>query len=359
MLIYIFEYFMVFTFIAFSRTILAENSGVSKVLSHYFYFISSTFLFLISALRYEVGTDFFGYYNFINGVSIQDIKNFEILYNLLAIISKSILNNGQFFIAVIAFLTIFNISYSIYKLSPYAEISLIIFFGLGYYFNTFNVVRQYLAISLIILAISFWYNEKKRLGLLMLIPPILIHFSSLIFVVIFIMLNLIKENKIIYTFFMLLIILSSLVLYMKPSLFYDFIFIRDYRFYLESEFVKVGANFIWVILEVIILLFYAFFNHKSKVFHQRNNLLDLAVPFSLLSIIFSFFGLRGMLFNRLALYFNIFHIFFIPLTIKNIQDSFTRRLVYLIIVIVAFFGMMLFLERGLAGVVPYKTFLSK
>lgn len=187
---------MVFTFIAFSRTILAENSGVSKVLSHYFYFISSTFLFLISALRYEVGTDFFGYYNFINGVSIQDIKNFEILYNLLAIISKSILNNGQFFIAVIAFLTIFNISYSIYKLSPYAEISLIIFFGLGYYFNTFNAVRQYLAISLIILAISFWYNEKKRLGLLMLIPPILIHFSSLIFVVIFIMLNLIKENKI-------------------------------------------------------------------------------------------------------------------------------------------------------------------
>ena len=186
--------------------------------------------------------------------------------------------------------------------------------------------------------------------------PVFIHFSSIIFVVFFALVNLIKKRKVIYYPFIFLTIFISLLFYLKPNLFYNYIFILGYEVYLESRFIVTGSNIIWVIIEICIFLFYCTFNYHSKSFYNEN-ILYLSIPFSLLSIVFTFLGFQGLIFNRIATYFNIFHIIFIPLTVENIRDTHLRRIVYALILIVSFMGMILFLGRNLAEVVPYQIFL--
>gem|GEM_PF-3556432 len=356
MVIYIYESIIVFHLILLSRMLSKDYSNKSRLLSYYLYFIAGMFLWIISAFRYGVGTDFFTYYNSINQLDIKNVKNFEYVFYFIKVFSKNIADNGQFFIALIAFLTIFYLCLAIYKLSPYPEMSIMVFLGLGHYFSSFNGIRQYLAISLILYALSLFYSGKKKSSILFLILPVFIHFSSIIFVVFFALITLIKKRKVIYYPFIFLTIFISLLFYLKPNLFYNYIFILGYEVYLETKYIVTGSNIIWVIIEICIFLFYCAFNYHSKSFYNEN-ILYLSIPFSLLSIAFTFLGLQGLIFNRIATYFNIFHIIFIPLTVENIRDTHLRRIVYALILIVSFMGMILFLGRNLSEVVPYQIFL--
>jgi len=187
--------------------------------------------------------------------------------------------------------------------------------------------------------------------------PVFIHFSSIIFVVFFALVNLIKKRKVIYYPFIFLTIFISLLFYLKPNLFYNYIFILDYEAYLKSKFIVTGSNIIWVIIEICIFLFYCTFSYHSKSFYNEN-ILYLSIPFSLLSITFTFIGFQGLSFNRIVTYINIFHVIFIPLTVENIRDTHLRRIVYALILIVSFMGMILYLGRNLAEVVPYQIFLG-
>ena len=356
LVIYIYESISVFLLILLSRILSKDYSNKSRLLSYFLYFIAGMFLWIISAFRYGVGTDFFNYYNSINQLDIKNVKNFEYVFYFIKVFSKNIADNGQFFIALTAFLTIFYLCLAIYKLSPYPEMSIMVFLGLGHYFSSFNVMRQYLAISLILYALSLFYSGKKKRSIFFLILPVFIHFSSIIFVVFFVLVNLIKKRKAIYYLFIFLTIFISLLFYLQPNLFYKYIFILDYEVYLDSKYSVTGSNIIWVVIETCIFLFYCTFNYHSKSFYNEN-ILYLSIPFSLLSIVFTFFGLQGLIFNRIATYFNIFHIIFIPLTVENIRDTHLRRIVYALILIVSFVGMILYLGRNLSEVVPYQIFL--
>jgi len=183
LVIYIYESIIVFLLILLSRILSKDYSNKSRLLSYFLYFIAGMFLWIINAFRYGVGTDFFNYYNSINQLDIKNVKNFEYVFYFIKVFSKNIADNGQFFIALTAFLTIFYLCLAIYKLSPYPEMSIMVFLGLGHYFSSFNVMRQYLAISLILYALSLFYSGKKKRSIFFLILPVFIHFSSIFFVV--------------------------------------------------------------------------------------------------------------------------------------------------------------------------------
>lgn len=322
-------------------------------------FTSWGILWVVSAIRYGVGTDFWEYYNAINNIdNIKDVKNFEYLYYFIIQISKNIVNNGQFFIALMAFLTLFFLFLAISNLSPYPEISIIIFFGLGHYFTSFNAVRQYLAISIILYALSLYYTGKKKRSIIFLISPIFIHFSSVIFVILFIFVELIKNKRNIRNFFLLIFTLIILLFYSYPDLFYQYVFIADYEGYLSSPFAYTGANPIFIVIQLIIFLFYVIFIRIYKIDIKSSDLLSLAIPFSIFSLAFTFLGVRGLIFTRLATYFNIFHLIFIPQILSRVKDKQTRYIFYFILVIMGFFGMLLFLSRNLAEPLPYNTFLE-
>lgn len=127
-------------------------------------FLSSLPLFLLSALRYGIGTDYFyGYvpiFKTINSGNIQGTR-VEKGFVLLNYIVSRFTNDYQWIFVITSALFVFISFYVIGKYSKCTALSLIIWFLSYSYFNSYNIVRQSLACAMAMIAMPFLYSGKK------------------------------------------------------------------------------------------------------------------------------------------------------------------------------------------------------
>lgn len=145
-------------------------------------------LFILSALRYQVGTDFMTYFTVTSG-AIDITQNNYMLFeplNVWLIRIGYVLNSPQFYFVVAAFLTMMFFYKGIKKHSRDYFLSALCFIGFPMFFlESLNIVRQFVAISIVFYSITYIHDKKflKFLGCVFL--ACLFHVTAFVAVIMY------------------------------------------------------------------------------------------------------------------------------------------------------------------------------
>lgn len=314
-------------------------------------YCSFIILWVISGIRYEVGTDFSFYYTYINVVKSIDIKNNEYGMWLLGSFINSFTNNGQVFILITSLIIIFFLFKTIEKNSTYPEISILLLFGLGFYFTSLNILRQYIALSIVFYSLKYLFDKKYWRYSFLILLATMFHYSAIIAFGLIIVTKIQKQsivNRIltILAFVCFLAFYNKILLFLIPS---------QYSGYEDSEFLNKGANFIFFILYLVITIILHIFRKQLVQLNEKNEYYLFLI---LIGTGISLLGTQSLIIQRLASYFTISAIIILPDLIKIVKDKNLRIIAYLGIVGISFVGMYLFLSRNLGEVLPYNTFFN-
>lgn len=315
------------------------------------YMIWGVILVVIAGTRdIEVGTDTRSYNDIFETVGngtyapwVEPGWNF-VCFTIYSIISKSY----NTFLLLIAAITFFNYFYVFYKDSPYPFLSVFIFISLHIYTGSFNIMRQYLAMSFLILSWHLYYNHKKLKSIIPLLISFFFHYSTFFSIVSYLWNKLSLSSSKIVSILVVSFIIGSI---MNESILTIFTG-SSYAKFLATDTVF-RENSMIMILMVLAQNALTFI----VVILTKGELKD--------DFWFKLFVLSCVIFNltymvayaaRFYYVFSISQIVYIPLFMKKLKKSykFTAYAVLLIYMSAQFFRILI--PNG-NGIIPYNSYL--
>ncbi len=275
--------------------------------------------FLVSILRYDLGTDYLKRYvhDFNEMAQGRNIENLEIGFKLLIQFCLIFTTNPNILFVITSTIILGLIMYTIFTKSKNYILSILIFFLCGFFFNSLNLVRQYIAISLILFGYRFLLKEKKYYFAYILCTFIAMtmHSTSMI-AIILVFLNkkeIMNFKWLIPISFLILIINENLFELIKPI-------IQNTRFnvYLTGNMAKGEISILYILENFLVYIFMYYIYIKNKKVNQNGKEETLLLNVQGLSLLTTVCGACHMQFMRIALYFFIFQIISIPLFIYKI-----------------------------------------
>ena len=311
-------------------------------------------LSLIEGLRaFHVGTDTSAYVRMFES---QAFANYEIGYKWISIVIHSISTNASVYLLILAALTNGLIIWSIWKMSNNPNVSLFAYISLYYYFNSFNAVRQYIAVGFVLVAFVTLREKKYIKSGIAYLLAVSFHNTAvvgLLLIPIFILNNwkedtVSQKNGILRKLKNLVIpILIFIAFQFVFGYLYD-LFLRlfpQYAYYERtSSYLLQGTDAIQqkVLYSALLLLYVVLCDGE-----EWHLILSFAVT---LSFMLSYF--RAM--SRFLWYFDVFTIF----AIADMWDThvFTRqslRIFRCVIILLLFAFLLYYLSAGVMRVTPY------
>ncbi|WP_213525965.1 EpsG family protein [Paenibacillus sp. J31TS4] len=343
------------TFICLIAAIFSSR-GWGKTSKVIFLFVSFLILFGISGFRaHNIGNDTNSYINFyeIVGYSSLDYlwdfyyeKGFVLLNKYLHIIS----DNSQVLLITTSFIIISSMMVFIYKNSNIVWLSVYLFIVMMFFYSSMNIMRQYLAMSLLVHSFNFAHRKKPVQFSATILLATLFHKSSIIFGLVY-FLNKIKFSYKILCLFSLVVIL--LFNWFYP--FIEYIMIKTnqyggYTSYFDSN--KMG-NIINAVVYGMIFVFGLFIKYykesepeavkRENAVRGKGNLLTLI---AMITVGIAILSIRMSILGRMVEYFSIFLIIFLPNIISVIKKK-SIRIVSIILTVVffSFYNIIIFVYR--------------
>lgn len=326
----------------------------------YFLLTLAVFLALFSGIRYEsVGWDTENYYRIIGYAIDSNFNRYPTEPGLfiLAVLSSYIINSVNFVLFVVALLINGIIIYFIYDMRDRINISGSIFmYLLTSFILTLSGIRQWLAVSLILLSTKFLIENSKLTFYVLVFIAFLFHNSAIV-ALFFPFIKYIADNNIfnierkykktIFTIMLLFIVLIALVVTMGM-----FPFTKKYISYLVNLKPTGGGKVFYAKLISYVMLFYLIF---KKYVVLKSISTKYFLYFSFFGLILSIPGYYFLNIGRISWYFTIFEIMLIGALLKE-NNRMTYIFIFMIVSISVFLFLMDLIYNG-RGVVPYKTIL--
>jgi hypothetical protein len=312
-------------------------------------------LFTVSALRFDIGNDYYTYTQTAHEASVGGYVVTEVGFNYLVRIVYTVLN-GEYYeavFAIFAFVTLVIFLKAIQRQSVNFFDTFFLFMMLGIYFQTFNTVRYYLALSIAFYSMRYVLEKDYIKFVFVIILAALFHKSVLIVIPIYLIATLEWKKWQIITGF----IISGLCYVFKTQLLNLALIL--YPSYKDTIFLEGGTSITSVARIFVVLLLYGWF-----VVYYSKDKLDKEIRFygQLNMIAFvtgTFFSFLPVI-TRLVYYFSVNQILLIPLIISKIEDEKLRKKLRILIGIIAILYFMLFLlgaDKDGVGILPYKSWL--
>lgn len=313
---------------------------------------------VISGLRYySIGNDtstyFYGFKTILRyGIEAFSISRYEKGYILLNLIIGNFTDNFTIMLTVCALITNIFICNFIRKNSKCMCVSFLLFFFCRFFFSEMNIVRQYIAIGILLYSIKYIENKKllKYLGCVCIATAF--HYSAIFMILIYYLYDIKLNGKKIagmslitlivnYVFYSILVKLTSLL--------------GIYQGYV-SEFY--GSNKIGSIIAFIMyLVVYTFLSciTKYKKIAPKDNFFYNC---SFVLVLVSFLAIRMSVLSRITEYLSILMIVQIPNFIGYIKNVKKRVLLYFVVVVCfsVYCYSILYLRPNWNNVYPYKFF---
>lgn len=309
--------------------ILLNKKINNKFFSKYDCFII-ILLSLVCGLRYNVGSDYLLYQNAFNNLATYERMEFGV-----ATLIK-ILNGLGFsyntFLTIISFCTITFSYFSIKKYSKYPYQSLFLFICLGYYSMCFNGIRQMLAVSICLFSLKYLFNRKLFKYIICIGFAGTCHFTSLIMLPLYFIVDRIYSKKTLILFMMVSFILYFLYNPLLYAFTHMFPVYMPYYQKTSLTYWKPGVG-TYLIGTMHILMALIIIKYKNKIIKEDEknkfyiNLFFLSIPFYVLSF-------QNALVSRFTYYFAIYEIFLIPYIINIF---FIKKNKYITIIITILF----------------------
>lgn len=361
--------YILYFFVILSSFLLAFVSDVlrkrSTLLIVKLIFLSAVFLpVLISSLRYGIGTDYYSYtdiyfnlFNQYTGVIDAYLNSrYEIGWITLNFLVNILFDNSQFvFVVSSSLIWIFSFK-AIYDNKDKLSMGIAVLVLLCIFYNmSFNIVRQALAASVIMLSIKPLIDQKLVKYSLIIIIASTFHFTAIIMLPLYFVvngkvkgLNLIKKYSV-PLFFILFVI------FIQPI----FSFLTDFNFFSEYDSYKLdyrGFAKRDIILKLPIIVIILF--NLKKLKQQNNPMYKLGLIF-FLGVILSVLRSYAPYIDRVAIFFDISQVYIIAAIVKA-QTNKYKKLLYVQIVFLyyIFWFSFNFLYLGRHETVPYEWILN-
>lgn len=353
-------YFIIFIFyIIFS---LHEDSEIKYVGIVYFAIIS-IIIFYISLIlqpvvgdsyRYSKGFEYLGSMSLSQLFSIPPTKPYgtsEYGFRLLNWIFWHIYDNYKFFMTGL-FIIFLSIFYRAIKLlyKGYEKYYILFSFILYPYFIAFltSGKRQGLALALMLLAISYFMNEKNRSGYLALLSIPLIHYGSTVvipFLLLFIYLKRVAKDKILIVASLIYSISLIMSITELNNTFLDFSSYLNsdggsYNIYFNKEFAskihyKTGFRIDFTLFSFLPIILFIFF----KNYIDKEKLIKVKILLALYLLLNSIYQFMSMV--AFSDRFAAFSWFILPIVCYEILRAVHKQYAVLLTVVFLFFGVVL------------------
>lgn len=356
--------------------IFGAQKSKNKILKVILYICSVLPLFIVSALRYDLGTDYTkrylsAYKATVNGV---EVKSLEITFRYIVKICTTITTNPNILFIITSFIIIGLIMLTILTKSKNKILSVIILVLGGFYFESLNLVRQYVSIAIILFSSHFLLKNNWKYYILFILSVILatsIHTSAFVAIVIVIL------GKFTFVNWKWILPVSTAILIFNGQIMNVIIKIIELTEYAHYKEIAGEISYLNIIKNIFLFIAMQYVYNQSK----KQNKLEIADKFYLniqgLTLLVVCLGACNFQFSRIAIYFYIFQIMSIPHFIdklsvepfENIIKKLFKKetlkiklksLVYIGVVLL--FGVNLFYTNILNNdneVIPYKTILNK
>lgn len=315
-------------------------------------------LTLLGGLRgASVGTDTYDYirifnniknYNRLTKLFTLDIElGYVFLNKLIAVIG----GNSQTILFVTSGIISFGFLYFIKNHSKNIVLSVFLLLTLYYYYASFNAIRQYIAISILINSYRY-IKEKDFIGFIfIIILASLFHMSSLFFIPLYII-GLIK-----WDYLRVLILIGIFILvYFNLELIIDFgvKLFPKYQKYLGTDFFKGHTGIMYPIVNTTIFAFVTvvYFGKKGYL----NMHLNILYVINILIVLITLFSSKIYFATRLSWYLTPFHLIIIPNFLNQITEKRFNQIALILIIAMGIGYHTYCLSANLHRIMPYIPF---
>lgn len=311
-------------------------------------------LFGVAACRLNVGNDYAKYVEFMHLVNCDAFVPTEVGFNWIVkiIYGLSGFENYLMVFAFFAFFTILVFLAAVYRQADSFGFSFFLFMAFGYYFQSFNTVRYYLALAIAVAVIPYVLRREWIKFILLILVGATLHKSILVVIPLYLLASFSWKKWQLglmavccSTFFFLQDFYLKVVVFLYPT-------------YEDTEYLEGGTSLVNIVRCLAVFLFSLIYYKKTVRESRRNRFyfycnlgaLVMYVCCSFLPII-----------SRIGYYLTITHIFFLPTLLEGIEDKKLKKIftVGVIGVAVLYFAVFILMKAGNNGlrILPYETFM--
>lgn len=319
-----------------------------------FFILSVLPLFIVAAVRYDVGTDYFytyvpNFYKILCGEEPYSEPGFNYFNKFIQLFTTDV----QWLFVITSFIFVFFLIRTIIRCSANVTVSVIVVFCSCIYFWSLNNVRQAIAAILVLAAFPHLIRRQLIWYLIYICFAFLFHISTLIMIVPYFIINIkFLKDKIFYFVLFILIFLpficgeaTQIILYTK------------YSYYITSTNFNNGRVETSEIIINALLLIVAFL-----CLYKRRNYSIMAYTLLFMQIL-TFFSIASSIFlgipelcTRLMAFFQVYQILLIPYCYeKAILNNSNKKLFIFIYTLLLGSYVTNNVMRGSHEIIPYKT----
>lgn len=327
-------------FIEIGRRVKRKNNALVAL-------FSAAPLIIISAIRYNVGTDYFSYIGIVERYKIGIDQNYEYLFEVICKIIVSLGLDSQWIMAVFAVMFCYTVFNQILEDSPYKSLSVFLLLGTTIFFTYLNTMRQMTGCAICFYSMRFVKSRELKKFLACIVLASGMHISCILFLSVYFMYGIrINVKKVVSSIVVLRLLL--------PFLIEGISFLLQntkYSRYLSGK--NDGFSFFFVI-NILIFLVTTIFLDKENF----TNRLYYNCQF-LMSVMAAFYDVFPLV-SRVMWCFWLPQIILVPQFIKGIKNPYWRFL-SMISVITLFFAYATYsiVVSGSHDVYPYYTIFDK
>lgn len=173
-------YYIIFSVLALLSW--SELSGMSRSMSKKIFIAVSVFMFVLSSIRWETGTDWTGYYMYYKDATYEfnGMSQFEWGYSLVSEIAKLIFNSYTALLIMLGAITIGLQNTAVWKLSPMPLTSLLFLWSVS--FGNVFFIRQTIATAIMLYSVVYIKERKLWPFLISVGIAMTFHKTSIIFI---------------------------------------------------------------------------------------------------------------------------------------------------------------------------------
>lgn len=313
----------------------------------------------------EVGVDYPMYYGFFLYQSYTDLEKGIIFIYDLAV------KYDNFFVFSFGIysLFLFFIFAGIKRNSANYLISLMFFLLTYTYLNSYNQIRQMIAVSIIFCFVHYLVTTKKidKIKFIFVILLALLFHNSAIFICLFFLIPKKKfSSKLVIPLFLLTIIFYFLPgfknivgeLIIKFSGIYAEKYTTSLDFFFEVNKEKGLLQLMPVVIQMVIVSISLYFPKEDMNLTINYKLYNFSTNLVVVNLcLYSLAGIEAI--DRLQIYFACFNLYYYPMLIHLLLNSKKNRYRNLLILFITGFWILYYVLRlviNIAGVVPYRFF---
>lgn len=241
--------------------------------------------------------------DFASASSFESFRDYtlEPLYQVLNVAVRNITSDYGVFLMVVAAVTIAPVGFVIWKCRSRINVPFAVLgYSLIYLVAGMSAIRQFVAVSFVLVGAYCWVFGKKRLAGLWLIIALGFHTSALVALLLYALLSFHDHIKL-----QLVISIATIAIFIAGRMFVESLFVGRYEAYSAFDNVSFGIAVVLKYLPLAALILFVLRNDSEKRIKTRNgspSVLGLCVAVLLFSAIVCMLGYVISIFGRAESY---------------------------------------------------------